>query len=142
MKFLGTITAAFLNGDDMDRGQPRTGLEGLDPRQLLRITKGVFGLPDSPRKWWKRLRRDTPEVRIKDEGKEYFFEQCPLNPCLFQLVSSDDRTPRAYVGVHVDDLLVVGPRALSKTIRASLSSTFPVDDWEINDFDYIGSDIR
>ena len=51
---------------------------------------------------------------IKDEGKEYFFEQCPLNPCLFQLVSSDDRTPRAYVGVHVDDLLVVGPRALSK----------------------------
>ena len=90
----GDITAAFLNGDDMDRElylrQPRTGLKGLDPRQLLLITKGVFGLPDSPRKWWKRLRRDMLNIRIEVEGQECFFTQCPLDPCLFQLVSAED----------------------------------------------------
>ena len=50
----GDITAAFLNGDRLEREiylkQPRTGLGDLDPRQLLRVAKGVFGLPDSPRK--------------------------------------------------------------------------------------------
>ncbi|CAE7827512.1 GIP, partial [Symbiodinium sp. CCMP2456] len=96
----GDITAAFLNGDDMER------------------------------------------VRIRVEGEECFFEQCPLDPCLFQLVSDGSRVPRAYVGVHVDDLLVVGPRSLSKLIRETLSSTFPVDDWEIDDFDYIGSHVQ
>ncbi|CAE7353792.1 GIP [Symbiodinium sp. CCMP2592] len=125
----GDITAACLNGDDMDRElylrQPRTGLRGLDPRQLLKITKGVFGLPDSPRKWWKRLRRDMLNIRIQVDGEECFFEQSPLDPCLFQLVSALDKKPKVYVGVHVDDLLVL-----------------PVDDWEIDSFDYIGSHIR
>ena len=41
----GDITAAFLNGDRLDRelllAQPRTGLKNLHPEQLLRITKGV-----------------------------------------------------------------------------------------------------
>ncbi|CAE7856566.1 GIP, partial [Symbiodinium necroappetens] len=90
----GDITAAFLNGDDMDRElylrQPRTGLKGLDARQLLLITKGVFGLPDSPRKWWRRLRRDMLNIRIHIEGEECFFTQCALDPCLFQLVSAKD----------------------------------------------------
>ncbi|CAE7252997.1 RE1 [Symbiodinium sp. CCMP2592] len=142
----GDITAAFLNGDDMDRElylrQPRTGLRGLDPRQLLKITKGVFGLPDSPRKWWKRLRRDMLNIRIQVDGEECFFEQSPLDPCLFQLVSALNKKPKVYVGVHVDDLLVVGPRNLSKLVRDSLSGVFPVDDWEVDSFDYIGSHIR
>ena len=142
----GDITAAFLNGDDMDRElylrQPRTGLKGLDARQLLLITKGVFGLPDSPRKWWKRLRRDMLNIRIEVEGQECFFTQCALDPCLFQLVSAEDPVPKMYVGVHVDDLLVVGPRELSQSVREKLSATFPVDDWELDDFDYIGSHVR
>ena len=50
--------------------------------------------------------------------------------------------PKTYVGVHVDDLLVVGPRVLSQLVREKLSATFPVDDWEIDDFDYIGSHVR
>ena len=62
--------------------------------------------------------------------------------CLFQLVSAKDPVPKVYVGVHVDDLLVVGPRVLSNLVRENLSATFPVDDWEIDDFDYIGSHVR
>ncbi|CAE8678165.1 unnamed protein product, partial [Polarella glacialis] len=47
------IEAAFLNGVKAPRGlymeQPKAGLYGLVPGQLLEIIKGVFGLATSPR---------------------------------------------------------------------------------------------
>ncbi|CAE6973082.1 RE1 [Symbiodinium sp. CCMP2592] len=110
----GDITAAFLNGDPLERdlwlSQPRTGLKDLHPEQLLKITKGVFGLPDSPpRKCWRRLRDDLLGLCIEIQGKQYRFLQNPLDPCLFQLVFADSDSvsyPIGYIGVHVDDLLV------------------------------------
>ena len=141
----GDITAAFLNGDDMERElylkQPKNGLKGLQPDQLLKVTKGIFGLPDSPRRWWKRLKHEMLEIRIQHGGQGLHFTQCPLDPCLFQLVSDSSSIPLAYVGVHVDDLLVVGPSDLVTTIKETLSKTFPVDDWETDCFDYIGSHV-
>ena len=141
----GDITAAFLNGDGMERElylkQPKNGLRGLHPDQLLKVTKGIFGLPDSPRRWWKRLKREMLDVAISYGGRDLHFLQCPLDPCLFQLVGDDTPTPLAYVGVHVDDLLVVGPRDLTEAIKHKLSERFPVDDWETDCFDYIGSHV-
>ena len=141
----GDITAAFLNGDPMTRElflqQPRNGLKGLQPDQLLKINKGVFGLPDSPRKWWKRLKRDMLNIKITFEGQDFHFVQCPLDPCLFQLVSENSCVPAAYVGVHVDDLLVIAPHLLVEAIKSKLSQTFPVDDWENDTFEYIGSHV-
>ena len=44
----GDVTAAFLNGDAVDRllhlRQPKHGLPGLHPSQLIKMEKGVFGL--------------------------------------------------------------------------------------------------
>ena len=143
----GDITAAFLNGDRLERElylkQPKSGLGDLDPRQLLRVTKGIFGLPDSPRKWWRKLRKDMLELRIDLEGVLHHFVQNPLDPCLFQLVPVDtpQHEPVAYVGVHVDDLLVAGSKETSQKVRDALSGIFPVDGWEIDDFEYIGSHI-
>ena len=142
----GDITAAFLNGDEMYRElylrQPKYGLKGLESDQLLRIRKGIFGLPDSPRKWWKRLKRDLLNIEIIHEGQTMHFVQCPLDPCLFQLVKGDSPTPLAYIGVHVDDLLVVGPKSLVSNLKEKLSSIFPVDSWEEDEFEYIGSYVR
>ena len=48
----GDIQAAFLNGLEISRElwmQPKGGVEGLDPRQLIRIRKGVFGLSEFPK---------------------------------------------------------------------------------------------
>ena len=47
--------------------------------------------------------------------------------------------PVAYVGVHVGDLLVAGSKGTSQKVRDAPSSIFPVDGWEIDDFEYIGS---
>ncbi|CAE7414743.1 RE2 [Symbiodinium sp. CCMP2592] len=146
MASAGDITAAFLNGDPLERElylrQPRGGVEGLLPEQLFRVKKGIFGLPDSPRKWWRRLRRDMLSIKIDFQGLTLRFTQCPLDPCLFQLCDPESGKPLAYVGVHVDDLLTVGPRDLVGCIKSSLSAVFPVDDWEDDMFEYIGSHVK
>ena len=149
----GDIEAAFLNGDPLERelylAQPRTGLAGLHPEQLLRITKGVFGLPDSPRKWWRRLRGDMLGISIVREGQKYKLLQSPLDACLFQLVKDSfdpadlkSEEPVGYVGVHVDDLLVAGGPVFSRLIQEALSNIFPVGEWLVDDFDYLGSHIK
>ena len=64
----GDVTAAFLNGDALERKlylrQPKHGLPDLHPSQLIAIEKGVFGLIDSPRKWWKKFRNDIQDQVI------------------------------------------------------------------------------
>ena len=146
MASAGDITAAFLNGDPLERElylrQPKGGVQGLHPDQIFKVKKGIFGLPDSPRKWWRKLRRDMTEIKIDFEGQHLQFSQCPLDPCLFQLCDPESRKPLAHVGVHVDDLLVVGPRGLVGCIKGSLSRAFPVDGWEDDTFEYIGSHVR
>ena len=143
----GDITAAFLNGDRLDRelylAQPRTGLKNLHPEQLLRITKSVFGLPDSPRKWWRKLKDDILGLTINIRENDYKFMQNPLDPCLFQLVQTTEAEgdPVGYIGVHVDDLLVVAHPVVSEAIRGALSRIFPIGDWEIDNFEYLGSQI-
>ena len=90
----GDVTAAFLNGDALGRRlylkQPKHGLPGLHPSQLIAIEKGVFGLVDSPRVWWKRFRKTVQEheIELPDGTKAKFFNS-PLDPCVFQLMAVD-----------------------------------------------------
>ena len=59
----GDIQAAFFNGLYLKRelymAQPRGGVAGLHPSQLIRIRKGVFGLSESPRMWFEPLERGS-----------------------------------------------------------------------------------
>ncbi|CAE6965701.1 RE1 [Symbiodinium sp. CCMP2592] len=149
----GDVTAAFLNGEKLDRElylrQPKHGLPGLHPDQLIKIEKGVFGLIDSPRKWWKKFKKDIQELTIDlpDNKKGKFFAS-PLDPCVFQLIELDadgkrgTGPPLCYAAVHVDDILLAGPRALRTSVQEQLSKCFPVDEWEEDVFDFIGSHIE
>ena len=51
------------------------------------------------------------------------------------------RAPVGYVGVHVDDLLVVSDPVIGRAIREKLSEIFPIGDWELDSFEYLGSQI-
>ena len=150
----GDVTAAFLNGDAMERRlflqQPKHGLPGLHPSQLIAIQKGVFGLVDSPRKWWRRFRQDIQcrEIKLEDQ-KVAKFVNSPLDPCVFQLMELDsagnvkeDTYPLCYAAVHVDDILLAGPRSLNRLVQEQLSHCFPVEEWETDSFDFIGSHIE
>ncbi|CAE7610734.1 RE2 [Symbiodinium sp. CCMP2592] len=149
----GDVTAAFLNGEKLDRElylrQPKHGLPGLHPDQLIKVEKGVFGLIDSPRKWWKKFKKDIQEMTIElPEGKKGKFFASPLDPCVFQLIELDedgrrgDGRPICYAAVHVDDILLVGPHALRVSVQGQLSGCFPVEEWEEDVFDFIGSHIE
>ena len=55
--FIGDISNAFLQGAPLEgkkpmyMRQPKQGLSGLVPGQLLRLLKPVYGRPDAPRAW-------------------------------------------------------------------------------------------
>ena len=91
----GDVTAAFLNDKRLDRElylrQPKHGLPGLHPEQLIKVEKGIFGLIDSPRKWWKQFKKDAQEMVIKlGDDKRAKFYASPLDPCVFQLIEVDN----------------------------------------------------
>ena len=133
----GYVTAAFLNGDAMERRlflqQPKHGLPGLHPSQLIAIQKGVFGLVDSPRKWWRRFRQDIQRQEIKLEGQTVArFVNSPLDPCVFQLMELDsagnvkeDTHPPCYAAVHVDDILPGRPADIEPPGSGAALPLFP-----------------
>ncbi|CAE7230957.1 GIP [Symbiodinium sp. CCMP2592] len=107
--------------------------------------ENIFGLATSPREWWQDLQKGIFQVHLKIGDKDYAFDQCPLDPCIFMLREMKDHRfigePIGYLGTHVDDILVVASGAVSEMIRKSLSSAFAIDRWEIGDFSYVGSEI-
>lgn len=147
----GDIQCAFLTGGYLTRGedlylhQPSTGFPGLLPGQLVRIKKNIFGLATSPHEWWLDLQEGMKKVRVTLKGATYAFDQCPLDPCIFMLRKYDglkfSGKPVGYVGSHVDDLLVIAARAVNKLIQAGLSEVFPIDKWEEDHLDYVGTEI-
>ncbi|CAE7324982.1 RE2, partial [Symbiodinium sp. CCMP2456] len=147
----GDIKCAFLTGSYLSRElymhQPKTGFPGMLPGQLVRIKKNVFGLATSPHEWWGDLQDGFREVTVRDDfGAEYKFDQCALDPCIFMLRRWSDGqftgAPVAYVGCHVDDLLVAAPKSFKKKIEDGLSGVFPIDTWEEGEFEFLGSQVR
>ena len=120
---------------------PRGGVPGVLPDQIIRICKGVFGLTESPKMWYERLVKVITDEIFFLGDKNYFLEPTALDPCVFMLLEKKGDAPAGYVTIHVDDLLVVAPTLLNKDLRECLSKLFPVDDWEVGCFDYIGSHI-
>ncbi|CAE7717731.1 RE2 [Symbiodinium sp. CCMP2592] len=141
----GDVSAAFLNGKPLQRvlymKQPRTGVDGMEPGALFKVEKGIFGLPDSPHSWWVEFQEIVFRTEFTYGGRSYTLKQSPVDPCVFLVKCAGDSKPHAYLAVHVDDLLTVGPKGLSKALRAALDSELPIDEWEIDNFDYIGSRI-
>ncbi|CAE7216452.1 RE2 [Symbiodinium sp. CCMP2456] len=153
--FAGDVTAAFLCGEQLERElylrQPATGLGDLHPEQLLRIRKPIFGLVDSPSAWWTKFHKTLREIDIRDGDKKWRIVQNSLDHCIFmaQEVLGLDKDgkeilgpPEAYLGVHVDDVLLVGEGRLCEIMKERLSAEFPIQDWEMDRFEYVGSYIE
>ena len=148
----GDIQCAFLSGGYLSREealflhQPATGFPDLLPGQLVRIKKNIFGLATSPHEWWLDLQSGILEATVTCDDKQYAFVQCPLDPCIFMVQQKIGGaivgTPIGYVGSHVDDLLIVAGKKMNKAIREALSAAFPIDKWELDHLDYIGSEIH
>ena len=154
----GDVSSAFLCGQELQRElylkQPKVGLGDLHPEQLLHIRRPIFGLVDSPSSWWDTLRSKLQEIDIKGpDGRVWAIRQCTLDHCIFmvqELVHGDGKDdvsykhPEAYLGVHVDDILLIGSDEVCSLTKTCLSDVFPIPEWETGSFEYVGSfvDIR
>ena len=77
--------------------QPRCGLPGLEGGQLIRVKKGIYGLPDAPRAWFETLKSALT--------KEMGFRQMTLDVAMF-VYWRKDGSISAIMAVHVDDCIV------------------------------------
>ena len=61
-------SSTFLNGVPAPRQlyfrQPRGGVRGLQPGQLVEVVKGVFGLSTSPKLWWMKLSQELCSLEV------------------------------------------------------------------------------
>ena len=100
---IGDISAAFLQGhersgtQELYLEQPTCGLPGLHAGQLLRVKKGIYGLPDAPRVWFETLRGALT--------KEMGFHQMSLDVAMF-VHWRKDGSISALLATHVDDCIV------------------------------------
>ena len=145
MAAAGDVTAAFLNGPPLQRllylQQPVTGVPGMEKNARWKIEKGIFGLVDSPRGWWGELKDILLNIQTAWRGKTLFLQQAPLDPCVFFIKDKACASgpPLGYLGVHVDDLLLAGPRSLCRAVEEELNKALPVDEWLENESEYLGS---
>ena len=113
--FVADNTQAFLNAQVHESeqlcAQPP---EGWNPKILTdgrrvvwRVRKAMLGLRTSPRRWQEHL-----SGKLKECG----FVQDERDPCLLANTQLD-----ICIGVHVDDMLAVGPGDLTKNVLQELS---------------------
>ena len=113
--FEADYTQAFLNAEVREGeqlyAQPP---EGWNPKILTdgrcvvwRVRKAMLCLRTSPRRW---------QEHWSGKLKEHGFVQDERDPCLFAITELDN-----YIGVHVDDMLGVGPRELTNNLLQYLS---------------------
>ena len=124
--FNADITGAFLQGDQslasrkqaLYLRQPTEGLPGLVKGQLMLVVRGIFGLANSPRLFWRHL-RDT----LLKKG----FVQSVLDKAVFMYYRNKKLV--LVLGAHVDDLIGTGHPQEADEILTELRATFDFGAW-------------
>ena len=126
--YIGDISNAFLQGapiqgKDMFMRQPKQGLPGLQPGQILKLIKSVYGRPDAPRAWYDEL------ARVLEN--ELCFKRSAVDGALFHLRDPKSNAVCASLIVHVDDLMVAGNGSeYARKMIEKLHKRFPFGTWQ------------
>ena len=80
-------------GREIYLGQPKGGVPGLKPGQLLRSRKAIYGFAEAARLFWLALKE-----HLESDG----WQESRLEPALFYL--RRDRKLKGILITHVDDL--------------------------------------
>ena len=102
------------------------------PNGLCRVRKGVFGLADSPRRWYKRLNK-----AVTKRG----WRISTLDNALWFLWSADGACLEGMMVSHVDDLLLAG-NARAKETLSSLGEELGFGAISEGSFTYCGKHIE
>ena len=97
------FTQAFHSGDAINRiiyaNQPREGIPGMHPGQLVKLEKVCYGLVDGPYAWYQHLRKFI----TKDLG----YQQSLADPCIYYRCRRENGNNQmsGIIAVATDDLL-------------------------------------
>ena len=136
---LGDVTGAFLESAELNRQggklflrQPSGGLPGLHHQQLLEIRLPLYGLNDSPKRWFLEVSNFLRNIGWKSSA---------LDECVFIFFDPESKFLTGVLCLHVDDLLLGGcGTAYSQTINV-LRSRFPFRKWKRNQGEFCGSHV-
>eukprot|EP00435_Cladocopium_sp_Y103_P054634 s153_g17.t2 len=94
------FTQAFHSGDQIQRllfaTQPREGIPGLSPSQLLKLEKVCYGLTDGPLAWFVHLKKFLT-TKLK-------YQQSLADPCIYYKINENGKLS-GVIAVATDDLL-------------------------------------
>ena len=136
---LGDVTGAFLEADEMTRAKGRLfmsgpanhPLPGFHPEQLYEVIKPIYGLNDSPQRWFTKFAET-----IKNEG----WIQSRLDHCVFFQREKSGKLS-GVLGVHVDDVLLGGTGANFEESIRRLRATFPFRKWKHGSGTFCGAEL-
>ena len=126
--FVGDIQTAFLNGDKTEAqreiyAEPPEEvcrMLNMKPYEIFKIMKAVYGLLHAPGAWADKL------------GKELLaqgWKQSKLEPCVWRLYDQAGDLC-GLIGVHLDDVLCVGPGPHFEGKIHVLKKSFPFGSWK------------
>ena len=107
---------------------------GMKPGEQCGLEGGAYGRIDAPFLWYKSGRETLEELG---------FMTCPLDGCVFSLVTKDPKDPNGkprvhgVLGVHVDDGIGGGDNYFQKTIER-LREKYSFGAFNIGEFDFCG----
>ena len=79
--------------------QPKEGIQGLHPEQIVLIINGCYGLGDAPLHWRKSLVAELQKLG---------YVPSKMDPCLFVLHDEKKTRWLGAIAIEVDDLFTVG----------------------------------
>ena len=136
---LGDVTGAFLEADEMTRTNGKLymsapanhHLPGFHPEQLYEVVKPIYGLNDSPQRWFTKFAET-----VKSDG----WIQSRLDHCVFfQRDNKGNLT--GVLGVHVDDVLLGGHGASFEASISRLRAKFPFRKWKHGAGTFCGAEL-
>eukprot|EP00435_Cladocopium_sp_Y103_P054342 s1586_g17.t1 len=124
----GDISSAFLQGEE-SKGEPlymfppERGVPGVEPGQIFRLKRPVYGRPDAPRAWYEQISKFI----MHDMG----YERSILDPAFFVHRNKQGK-PDALLVLHVDDLMIAtdGSPQIERTVE-KLYKRFPFGEWAL-----------
>ena len=136
---LGDIKGAFLEAGPSDKKftplyahQPKGGVPGLDPDDVIEVVGNVYGANDAPMNWFTTFDSD-----VKKGG----WQQSQFDPCLYFLRDSQGQLC-GVLGAHVDDTITGGSGSRYEEAIAALKARFPYRKWRIGNGEFCGVQYR
>ena len=134
---LGDIKGAFLEAGPIKpqfsplyAHQPKGGIPGVDPDDVIEVIGNVYGSNDAPFNWW---------FTFDEEVRQGGWLRSQFDNCLYYL--PDPQNPSQICGVlgaHVDDTITGGEGSAYTAAVDRLKNRFPYRKWRVGNGEFCG----